>query len=1085
MRIVVGCVVRWSQDGRWGVVEGIEDGCATVAFDDGTSLGFSTDSDAIERIALHAASQVMRASDGVAGVVLQAVGSVDADNPAWVVVFADGHRKNAAEAGLREYVPNDPVDRVKTKRFGATRDFNLKSVAADYWTTHLHNELVCLAHSRVDLQAHQVSVVHRVITRYPHRFMLCDEVGLGKTIEAAMVVKELRARKAASRILVLVPSGLTRQWQYELKTKFNEIFAIYNTNTLRFMKDDGISDPWMAKDSIIVSHGWASWSPERRRQIADVPWDMVIVDEAHHARERRQGNRANRTLLFRLVADLVARPENARRAALFLTASPMQLDTSELYSLCEMLDPVLFASLSDFNKHINELAGLNQTVEGLRGLAPSEHPSLELAETVAGFLASSEEQVLALDATEGGRDRLVDRLTARHRLSEVLIRNRKSVVGGFQPRHASRWEVDLTPRERVVHELMDDILQKGFRRADQSGQATVGFLMVIYQKLLASSSRALLASLRKRRGRVTAQLAASGLNERTATLALDEELPVAEIVGELGAAAADELTDLNEAIAAVEQVGIDTKAKVLLANLDVLKDDDPDAKVLIFTEFRETQDFLTELLAPHWGTNVFHGQMRAEEKDAAVDRFREGTGPQVLISTEAGGEGRNFQFCHEVVNYDLPWNPMRVEQRIGRVDRIGQQHPVSIFNFHVQGTIEGRVLDVLDRRIHVFEQAVGGLDPILGEAESDIRDALRLVREERDLAMEKLGEQLEKKVSEARRAERELADFIMDSKSYSRQIVEWATQQRSEITPDQFEKFLVTLLIANNTHIGPFTSHGVREIYLHPPVTTRYPALTSGQERRQVCFDPHLNVDSETVEYLGFGHPVIDALVEEQIGECADGGACVRCVDAEQLDLLGTGWQFNWLMRVSGLRTTELVLPVFVGDDGVVDYAAGRRLLKASRDFADRRWEGEGQFPDVSVAEALATEAASEWRDRALDDKRQEARDRAEVEEKRIRALYEHRKAACQDRIESCKATLNRLEESNEVEVKRIVPVWEANLKRSHAEMQAVDDDLERSLTDLIRRRSPAGEFSLLNVARIELAPPRVEETEEPAERGA
>ena len=190
-------------------------------------------------------------------------------------------------------------------------------------------------------------------------------------------------------------------------------------------------------------------------------------------------------------------------------------------------------------------------------------------------------------------------------------------------------------------------------------------------------------------------------------------------------------------------------------------------------------------------------------------------------------------------------------------------------------------------------------------------------------------------------------------------------------------------------------------------------------------------------------------------------------------------------MRVSGLRTTELVLPVFVGDDGVVDYAAGRRLLKASRDFADRRWEGEGQFPDVSVAEALATEAASEWRDRALDDKRQEARDRAEVEEKRIRALYEHRKAACQDRIESCKATLNRLEESNEVEVKRIVPVWEANLKRSHAEMQAVDDDLERSLTDLIRRRSPAGEFSLLNVARIELAPPRVEETEEPAERGA
>ena len=1085
MRIVVGCVVRWIQDGRWGVVEGVEDGCATVAFDDGTSLNFSTDSDAIERITLHAASQVMRASDGVAGVVLHAVGEADADNPAWVVVFADGQRKNAAEAGLREYVPNDPIDRVRTKRFGTTRDFNLKSVAADYWTTHLHNELVCLAHSRVDLQAHQVSVVHRVITRYPHRFMLCDEVGLGKTIEAAMVVKELRARKAASRVLILVPSGLTRQWQYELKTKFNETFAIYNTGTLRYLKDNGASDPWMANDSIIASHGWASWSPERRKQIADVPWDMVIVDEAHHARARRQGNRTNRTLLFRLVTDLVARPESARRAALFLTASPMQLDTSELYSLCEMLDPVLFASLGDFNKHLNELAGLNQTVDGLRKLAPSEHPAPDVVEAVAGFLGASEEAVLALDSADGGRDRLVDRLMARHRLSEVLIRNRKSVVGGFQPRHASRWEVDLTPRERTVHELMDEILQKGFRRADQSGQATVGFLMVIYQKLLASSSRALLASLRKRRARVTAQLQASGLDERMAVLALDEETPVADVVGELGAAAVDELTDLNEAIAAVEQVEVDTKAKVLLANLNVLKEDDADAKVLIFTEFRETQDFLAEILAPHWGINVFHGQMKAEEKDAAVDRFREGAGPQLLISTEAGGEGRNFQFCHVVVNYDLPWNPMRVEQRIGRVDRIGQEHPVSIFNFHVQGTIEGRVLDVLDRRIHVFEQAVGGLDPILGEAEADIRDALRLVRAERDLAMERLGEQLEKKVSEARKAERELADFIMDSKSYSRQIVEWATQQRSEITPEQFEKFLIALLIANNTHIGPFTSHGVREIYLHPPVTTRHPELTSGQERRHVCFDPHLNVDSETVEYLGFGHPVIDVLVEEQIGECADGGSCVRCVDAEELELPGPGWQFNWMMRVSGLRTTELVLPVFVGDDGTVDFDAGRRLLKASRDFSDHRWEGSGNFPDISVAETLATEAVSNWRDRALDDKRQEARDRAEVEENRMRALYEHRKAACQDRIESCKATLQRLEDSGDAEVKRIVPVWEANLKRAQAEVQAVEDDLDRSLTDLIRRRSPAGEFSLLNVARVEMAPPRVEGTDEDSEEVA
>src|SRR3954453_16150665 len=140
--------------------------------------------------------------------------------------------------------------------------------------------------------------------------MLCDEVGLGKTIEAAMVIKELRARGQAKRVLILVPSGLTRQWQFELKTKFNESFAIYNAATVRYLRDTGAATPWMDSDSIIVSHTWASWTEQRRLESADVPWDMIIVDAAHHARARRQGSRSYRTNLYRLVADLVARPES-------------------------------------------------------------------------------------------------------------------------------------------------------------------------------------------------------------------------------------------------------------------------------------------------------------------------------------------------------------------------------------------------------------------------------------------------------------------------------------------------------------------------------------------------------------------------------------------------------------------------------------------------------------------------------------------------------------------------------------------------------------------------------------------------------
>ena len=172
-----------------------------------------------------------------------------------------------------------------------------------------------------------------------------------------------------------------------------------------------------------------------------------------------------------------------------------------------------------------------------------------------------------------------------------------------------------------------------------------------------------------------------------------------------------------------------------------------DAKVLVFTEFRETQRYLREVLSDRrWGINLFHGQLSADEKDHAVARFKVGGGPQLLISTEAGGEGRNLQFCHLLVNYDLPWNPMRIEQRIGRLDRIGQEHVVSIFNFDVKDTIEQRILEVLEQRIGVFQETVGGLDPILGDTEQDIRRIMRLAEAKRRQALAELGRRLERQI---------------------------------------------------------------------------------------------------------------------------------------------------------------------------------------------------------------------------------------------------------------------------------------------------------------------------------------------------
>ena len=298
--IQMGGRIRWaagSQDGYIGRIEGRR---AYVVFDDGSEQIFSLDAGVLEEKPFVMGDRVMRA-DGVVGVVIEQVQTQT--YPTVKVVFADGTSSNAVEMTLRPATLDDPLERFRANQLGTAEQFNLRSVAADLWTRHLHDSLVSLSHARVDLKPHQVAVVHRVISSYPHRFLLSDEVGLGKTIEAAMVVKELRARSLARRVLILVPSGLVRQWQFELKTKFNETFAIFDRNTLQYLRSKGVSNPWTDHDSVITSQEWGSWSEERRDEIASVDWDLVIVDEAHHARSQKSGSRVTTTNLYRLVSE--------------------------------------------------------------------------------------------------------------------------------------------------------------------------------------------------------------------------------------------------------------------------------------------------------------------------------------------------------------------------------------------------------------------------------------------------------------------------------------------------------------------------------------------------------------------------------------------------------------------------------------------------------------------------------------------------------------------------------------------------------------------------------------------------------------
>jgi hypothetical protein len=340
--------------------------------------------------------------------------------------------------------------------------------------------------------------------------------------------------------------------------------------------------------------------------------------------------------------------------------------------------------------------------------------------------------------------------------------------------------------------------------------------------------------------------------------------------------------------------------------LDPIFEKRPAEKVVVFTQFIETQNFLAAVLKDAGYTvSVFNGQMGLEEKEDAVRRFRERD--QILISTEAGGEGRNFQFCHLMVNYDLPWNPMKVEQRIGRLDRIGQKRPVYIYNLYCQDTVEQRVLDVLDQRIGLFEESVGSLDPILGEVEHDIERLVLSQVDRFDEELQHFEARLEQRVREAREKERTLADFVLDRASLRRDLAAELLDLSPLARWADLERFAETCLLYFG---GVLRDHaeGGRVASLSQRLMARMPQR---QGTIRGTFNPDLARDQEELAFFAFGHWLVDRLVELPITLDPVTTAVRRSADAPP----GEWVEVYYEIRGEGIRPTGRFIRHLVGPD--------------------------------------------------------------------------------------------------------------------------------------------------------------------------
>src|SRR5438034_644940 len=488
--------------------------------------------------------------------------------------------------------------------------------------------LITLDANAIKALPHQIDVAQRVLRHMSGRAILADEVGLGKTIEASIICKELAIRGLARRVLILTPASLVGQWQGELEEKFFE----------RFDTPSG-PDDWLNVTKAVVSHDRAR-ARRHAEEILRHRWDLVIVDEAHKVKSQRG---ATYQFIEKIERDFI----------LLLTATPLQNDLRELYNLVTLLRPGQLGTWPEFRK-VHLVAGDRRMPKDPAALRALTH--------------------------------------------EVMIRTRRtSVIDDLNlpPRRARHPEVRLTKAEADLYQGTTEFLRRLYRE---------GFVQPAAQEEGDDGT-----GTRKRTRKGIIQLAVIHLRQRLCSSAR----ALAESLEHL--AQGERINPAYRTIAkqlAKRAKGIKTHAKLTVIT-DLLKET-PD-RVVVFSDHRPTIELIEERVTKLGRKAiVYWGAHSTPERDKRIRAFHDDE-RSVLIASRAGSEGRNLQFCNVLVNYDLPWNPMVVEQRIGRLHRIGQTREVHIVNLAAAGTIESYILQLLDRKIKLFELVVGELDLILGE----------------------------------------------------------------------------------------------------------------------------------------------------------------------------------------------------------------------------------------------------------------------------------------------------------------------------------------------------------------------------------
>lgn len=720
---------------------------------------------------------------------------------------------------------------------GNPKHFRLAIEAERVRLAHEYDPHFAISVSQIDPLPHQLEAVYHYMLRHPRvRFLLADDPGAGKTIMAGLLLKELKYRGIVGRTLVVTPANLTDQWQREMREKFGENFVVVDRGTLTAFYAESV---WEARPQCITSMDFAK-QDDVLDTLRGVRWDMVIVDEAHKmAAYRYTKEKTKKTDRYQLGEVLSDHADHF----LFLTATPHKGDPENFLLLLELLDRDLYA-----------------TTEILRqAVQRRENPI---------FLRRMKEDMVGFD--------------------------RKPL---FPPRHARTVGYRLTPIEEELYKAVTQYVENNFQRAFQEENRNVQLALTVLQRRVASSLRAIRKSLENRRKRLgEVQRLGRLLSDESKEIGEEdlEDLPeverwrmedeavarftVARDLQEL-AREIEELDRLLVLARRAEESGTERKLDELQGVMQEANLFHTEEKLLIFTEAKDTLDYLIEKLQG-WGFRAtqIHGGMRQGDRNTpgtrlyAEQEFRDPAGAQVMVATEAAGEGINLQFCHLLVNYDIPWNPNRLEQRMGRVHRYGQTHEVFIYNLVATNTREGSVLQAIFEKLEDMRRDLGSdrVYDVIGELVEGVR-LERLFREAlaRRRSFEEIRREVEAQLDE--RALQRIQEAALDGLA-TRHIDLSQVQREADIArehrlvPEYIERFFVEAFQELGGKLGRRSDRLWRIEWVPARIRSLPPELEQrfgkvSQKYRQLTFhkkDLHQNPEAE---FIAPGHPLFQAVV--------------------------------------------------------------------------------------------------------------------------------------------------------------------------------------------------------------------------------